>query len=155
MKFRLLFLVFLIPSAEAIELTIPIGTTIFKREVSSIYIEYDRNYFSSIYRAKNNTFDELLIPFKVKADKSISGPYQMTLQTSYHTCDESAIDVTVSIDGTTLQKDDALNNIDFSNSDINTQWTDHEMKFIFPEINSDVKEQQCQGMAGLYVELVI
>lgn len=160
LKLKLFLFVFLISSAEANALPfrdvpIEIGTTIFKSVSSSIYIEYDRNYFSTIYREENKTFDDLLIPFKVKADKSVIGLYQMKLKASNHICDKKNIDVEVFIDDNIAQKDVGVGTFDFVNSDINSQWTEHDMKFVFPEIAPDFEQQMCQGMVALYIELVI
>ncbi|TOK18362.1 hypothetical protein CGI23_24220 [Vibrio parahaemolyticus] len=156
LKLASLFLMLLLPSAEALQLTVPIQTNILKPENSSnLIIEYERDVFSAAYKQEKQTFDDILIPFTVKTSSSTSELYKITLQDSYHVCEDDPINVSVSIDATSVAKGDFIDDLDFLMDDADFKWTEHRMNLHFPKIVAGLKSKSCQGNVGILVELKV
>ncbi|TKG09031.1 hypothetical protein [Vibrio sp. F13] len=143
----------LAPRVNAVTKSVYIETHIVTDVVGTdLWVEVPKDQFTAVYFAKNNTFEDILIPFSMKGTSAYN--YQAELIQSFHTCEQGEIDVESFLNGQALNENLPLGG--FSLSFEGGEWVNkHSLLLKYPLISQTESEQSCHGMLGLTFSIIL
>jgi hypothetical protein len=112
----------------------------------------DKNY-TALYDVSNQKFSDIVVLFSVRSPLIAADNYSVSLNESVHYCDAELFSVQLSLDGSAINKGETVSALDFTYSDADNKWRNHQLSLVFPEIERDVSEVSCSGLVGITVEL--
>ncbi|ELU8562255.1 hypothetical protein PO80_02515 [Vibrio parahaemolyticus] len=107
------------------------------------------------YTKQKQTFEDIIIPFRVRSPMEVQDNYNLTLTESIHVCEATPLEVSVEVDGTKVIKGDVLQRLPFVQSDSQYKWSDHLLSLSYPQIQQETVAKQCNGVVGIVVELTV
>ncbi|EJE8516373.1 hypothetical protein M5252_004728 [Vibrio parahaemolyticus] len=135
---------------------IDINVYISKSEASEeIEIISQDKIHQAIYTKQKQTFEDIIIPFRVRSPMEVQNHYNLTLTESIHVCGATPLEVGVAVDGTKVIKGDVLQRLPFLQSDSQYKWSDHLLSLSYPQIEQETVAKQCDGVIGIVVELTV